>query len=293
MGLRTKFNIVIVLACLAGMALAAVLTWKVARENALAAVEQEIALIRGNALAVRTYTSTGILPLLRDSQDVLFAPHSVPSFAAQTVFGHLRTQHEDYYYKEAALNPTNPDDLAEPWEAELIGRLRADPALDRIAVELDRPDGRFYAVAFPLKVTQDACLTCHSTPEAAPAAMVDLYGREHGFGWQKDEIIGAQIIWAPMSIADERAMRLVLVLLAGLGAAFLLVLIVTNVLLGRIVLRPVAAMSSVAERVSMGDLDVPEYERQGRDEIASLSRSFNRMRRSLDSAMKLLDQQEG
>jgi protein-histidine pros-kinase len=34
---------------------------------------------------------------------------------------------------------------------------------------------------------------------------------------------------------------------------------------------------------------VEEYERKGRDEIAVLSNSFNRMRRSLDSAMRMLD----
>ena len=39
----------------------------------------------------------------------------------------------------------------------------------------------------------------------------------------------------------------------------------------------------------MGDDSVPEFEYPGSDEVASLSRSFNRMRRSLDSAMKMLD----
>jgi protein-histidine pros-kinase len=281
---------VLVLACLIGMALALALSWQVAQRHARATVEQEIALLRGNALAVRGYTSAGIYPLLRDSQDILFAPHAVPSFAAQSVFARFREMHPEYSYKEAALNPTNPDDLAEPWEAELIAELRAQPELESISLEIENENGRVLAVAYPLKVTQQACLACHSTPDAAPAAMVDLYGPENGFGWQMGEIIGAQIISAPKAIADARAREMVVILAAGLGAGFMLVLIVTNVLLGRIVLTPVTRMSEVAERVSMGDFQVPEYQKSGRDEIASLSRSFNRMRRSLDSAMKLLDQ---
>jgi len=40
----------------------------------------------------------------------------------------------------------------------------------------------------------------------------------------------------------------------------------------------------------MGDASPPEYEHPGADEVGSLSRSFNRMRRSLDSAMKMLNQ---
>ena len=74
------------------------------------------------------------------------------------------------------------------------------------------------------------------------------------------------------------------------SAAFLLVLIVTNVMLTRIVLRPVARMSEVAEKVSLGDFSVPEYTKPGKDEISSLSGSFNRMRRSIESAMKLIDE---
>jgi protein-histidine pros-kinase len=37
-------------------------------------------------------------------------------------------------------------------------------------------------------------------------------------------------------------------------------------------------------------MDVEEYEKPGRDEIAVLSASFNRMRRSLDSAMRMMEQ---
>jgi protein-histidine pros-kinase len=36
-------------------------------------------------------------------------------------------------------------------------------------------------------------------------------------------------------------------------------------------------------------MDAPEFTVRGRDEIASLSESFNRMRRSLANAMKLLE----
>jgi protein-histidine pros-kinase len=40
----------------------------------------------------------------------------------------------------------------------------------------------------------------------------------------------------------------------------------------------------------MGEEDVPEYVKPGKDEIASLSASFNRMRRSLENAMKMLEE---
>jgi protein-histidine pros-kinase len=41
--------------------------------------------------------------------------------------------------------------------------------------------------------------------------------------------------------------------------------------------------------VSLGEAGVEEYEKKGSDEISVLSAAFNRMRRSLDSAMKMLE----
>jgi len=43
----------------------------------------------------------------------------------------------------------------------------------------------------PLKIGSAACLTCHSTPDAAPPTMVALYGSQNGFGWKQGETIGA------------------------------------------------------------------------------------------------------
>lgn len=289
MRLRTKFNLVLILACVSGIIAATGLTYQAAKSNALQEIENEIAIIRANALAVRQYTSTGVKPLLSDGNDILFLPHTVPSFSAQTVFSYFSSSFPDYYYKEAALNPTNPDDLAEDWEADLINQLRDDQSLDRISIIRDTDAGKVFAVAFPFTITNPSCLDCHSDPNIAPAAMIDLYGTENGFGWELGETIGAQIIYAPMALADKRAADLVVVIMLAILAAFLVVIVLVNLMLSRIVLKPVAVMSEISEQVSMGDFSAPEYIKKGSDEISSLSASFNRMRRSLDSAMKLLD----
>lgn len=289
MRLRTKFNIVLVTACAIGMAAASFLSYQAAQKNVLQEIENEIAMIRGNALAVRHYTSTGITPLLADSNDILFIPNSVPSFSAQTVFARFQESFPDYSYKEAALNPTNPEDLANDWETGLINLLRANQNLDRVVSIRETEAGRSYVVAFPFKISSEGCLLCHSDPDIAPAAMLDLYGTENGFGWELGETIGAQIVSAPMALADKRALDLVIVILAAIAVAFSVVIVLVNVMLSRIVLKPVSVMSGISEQVSMGDFSAPEYVKKGKDEISSLSESFNRMRRSLASAMKLLD----
>ena len=49
----------------------------------------------------------------------------------------------------------------------------------------------------------------------------------------------------------------------------------------------VLAVTAIA--VSIGNLEVPEFAVKGRDEIAILATSFNRLRRSLQKAMQLLE----
>ncbi len=289
MGLRFKYNIVLLLACVIGIGAAAGLSYRFVQASAVEEIEESIRLLRANALAVRSYTLTNIDPLLSDDNDILFLPETVTSVAARAVFANVQEHFPEFSYQEAALDPTNPADLPTPLEKELIEQFRADPALEQISTVVEREDGRVLTVAFPLTIYPEGCLRCHSTPEAAPPAMVDLYGPDHGFGWELGETVGAQIISAPMALADKRALETGIILIVGLAGVFLLVFVLTNLMLGRIVLRPVRRMSEVAEKVSMGDFSVEEYKKPGRDEISSLSVSFNRMRRSLERAMSMID----
>ena len=55
------------------------------------------------------------------------------------------------------------------------------------------PGDKYLTLSRPLKVGSAACLTCHSTPDAAPPTMVALYGSQNGFGWKQGETIGAQV----------------------------------------------------------------------------------------------------
>lgn len=289
MGLRLKYNLVLMLACIIGITVATGISYLVVRQSAVEDVEQSINILRANAAAVRSYTVNHIDPLLSDGDDILFLPETVTSFAARSIFETFRGEYPEFSYKEAALDPTNPADLPNDLERSMIEQFRANPDLERLSAEVDTPEGKFLTMAFPITINNGGCLRCHSTPEIAPPAMVDLYGPDNGFGWQMGETVGAQVISAPMALVERRAMETAVILISGLAFVFLLVFVLTNMMLGRIVLRPVRRMSEMAEKVSMGDFSVREYRKPGRDEISSLSVSFSRMRRSLERAMSMID----
>jgi HAMP domain-containing protein len=129
---------------------------------------------------------------------------------------------------------------------------------------------------------------CHSTPDKAPPAMVKIYGADHGFGWNAGEVIAVQLVSVPMAIPLKIADQAFKTLMLSLGGIFLLTLIVLDLVVGLVVIRPVTRLSSTADRISTGDLNVPEIPVTGSDEIADLARSFNRMYFSLVKAIRML-----
>ena len=289
MGLRLKFNIILAVCYLLGLSLSIYPFYQISRREAMEQLQSQIDVLRAQALSIRRYTSEEIQPLLAEHSSIQFLPQTVPSFSAQTAFRNFRGFYPQFFYKEAALNPTNPADLARDWERELIEKLRANPELTK-DVSFQTIDNRsHYTATYPLVIRDESCLTCHSTPDRAPTSMVALYGNKKGFGWKLNETIGAQIISVPTDIAEGSIWRNLGLFVGTSSIIFLVLLILLNILLNRYVISPVTRMAKTAEAVSMGDASVAEFEYPGSDEIASLSRSFNRMRRSLDSALKMLE----
>jgi protein-histidine pros-kinase len=288
MGLRMKFNLVLLLAFVIGLALAAYLTDHILKQNAREEVLQNARIMMESAMGARAYTVQRIQPLLTLQMKREFRPETVAAFAATQSFQALREKFPEYTYKEAALNPTNPNDRASDWEADIIHEFRNNAERKELIVERDTPTGRMLNLARPLGIYNENCLVCHGRVEDAPKTMTDIYGVNNGFGWKMGEIIGAQIVTVPMSLPLERAQRTFTTFLILLGGVFALLLVLLNILLHFVVIRPVTRIADIANEVSLGKPDVPEYIKPGSDEIASLSQSFNRMRLSLENAMKML-----
>src|SRR5271169_2140638 len=291
MKIRWKIDLAISGAFLVGLGLAGAGAYTILTKNAEEESLQNARIMIEGASAIRSYTAESIRPLLEQQMKVQFLPHSIPSFAAQSNFKLVRQKLPEYTYREPTLNPTNVNDRAIDWEADIINGFRDDATKRETMITRDTPGGQSVVLARPLKIGSQACLTCHSTPEAAPATMVALYGSQNGFGWKLGEIVGAQMVSIPLGVPLGRASQALLWFLLALAATFLIIIIIVDLLLRALVVKPVAEISEMADKVSMGQLDTPEYVRNSNDEIGSLAQSFNRMRRSLQNAMKMLEEQ--
>ena len=77
--------------------------------------------------------------------------------------------------------------------------------------------------------------------------------------------------------------------LGGLAGAFVVTLLLLNLVLHVVVIRPLRRIAAHANAVTTGNFAAPEFELRGHDEIAALLQPFNRMRRSLANAMQMLE----
>jgi protein-histidine pros-kinase len=290
-GLRAKFNLAILVAFVVGFGATSFALDQLFMEQARQEVLQDAGIMMSAANAVRSFTATYVAPLAVDANQsaTTFVAASVPSFAAQTTFRDVKKQFPDYTYREPTLNPTNPVDRANDWESDFIRAFRDKPSLKQLDAERETPTGLTLTIARPIPINDPACLRCHNTPAEAPPGLIATYGSANGFGWKLHEVVGAQVVSVPMTLPVRQAQERLYAFLIVLAGIFLLVIIILNLLLHFAVIKPALALARVADAVSLGDMTIEEYEPKGRDEIAVLSRAFNRMRRSLDSAMRMLD----
>jgi HAMP domain-containing protein len=288
MGLRLKFNLAMLAIFGLGLAASAYVSYELLQKNARDEVLRSAGVMMEAALAMRSYTVGHVRPNLKP-MDEAFLPESVPAFSATEIMAQLRKTHPDYAYKEAALNPTNPRDRAVEWEADIINEFRSHDDVRELSGTRLTPTGLSMYLARPLQIKDGACLSCHTTAEAAPLTMVKLYGPANGFGWRLNEVIGAQIVSVPMDLAIARANRAFYTFVGSLAGVFVALFVILNLMLSFLIVRPIRTMAGAADKISTGTLDIPELPESGRDEVSRLARSFNRMRRSLEKAISLID----
>ncbi len=290
MRLVVKFNLVLAAVFGLGLVIAAVVARELLLRDAREEVVQDARLIMESALASRSYTNAQIKPILAPQLDAEFLPQSVPAYGATEQFNALHAKFPDFSYKEATLNPTNLRDRASDWEVDIVNRFRQYPGETETVGERDTPSGRSLYPAKPIVIKDPACLTCHSTIEVAPRSMLRRYGPANGFGWKLDETVGAQVVSVPMTLPIHRAQTAFFGFLASLAAIFAAVFVVLNVMLMRIVVRPVTRLAALADEVSLGKIDGPDLPATGDDELGLLTQSFNRMKKSLSHAIKMLEE---
>ncbi|MFZ1101030.1 MAG: DUF3365 domain-containing protein [Steroidobacteraceae bacterium] len=290
MNLLVRINVALIVVFAIGATVTGIACRTVLQGNAEREIRNEAGLMIDSALAARDYTEAQIAPLLATQMQSQFLPQSIPFYAATEQFLRMHSDRPEYAYQEATLNPMNPRDRAMDWQADIIQRFRNEPSMKEFVGERDTPMGRSLYLARPIRA-QAGCLACHGLASAAPKTVVARYGSDNGYGWQAGDVIGTQVVSVPIARAEASASAAFRVFLTALTAVFIALLVVVNLVLYFLVVRPVRRMAQIADQLSVGDTSASEFPASGGAEIAALGRAFNRMRKSLDKALKLLEGQ--
>ena len=287
MKLLVRINLVLVPGLAAAALAAAYVCSSRIEADARGVALREAGLMMDAALTARSYTTQQVVPLLQEGMKHAFLPQSVPSYAATEHFLGLRAQHPEYSYKEATLNPTNPRDRATDWESDIIQQFRNEPQTAEITGGRQTPMGTALYRARPIRA-EPACLQCHGMPSAAPATLITRYGADNGFGWQPREIVGAQIVSVPVSDATAGAQSLFRDVMAVVGGMLLALLLAVNAVVYWMVVRPLGRIAAAADDVSLGNT-ATAIAVTGSAEIRTVARAFERLRTSMDKALRLLE----
>ncbi len=255
--------------------------------------------------SVRNYSNSHINSLLDPKLETQekFVPETIPSFAAREVFETLRKNQEyrNLLYKDATLNPTNLRDKADEFETDIIKRFHNEPGLQNLSGFRNFFGENLFYSARPFAITESKCLRCHSTPEAAPKNLLATYGRENGFNWKLNEILGTQIIYVPASKVFDSVHQSFSLFMGIFMGIFTLVIVLINYLLKRNVIQPIKPMAMIAQKISSDTMsydEAQEFDQKSlraiakrNDELGQLGWVFQKMVREVYAREQRLKQQ--
>ncbi len=293
MKLRSKFNLMLVTVFTMGLGVSGYLSYTQLNENARNEVLGNAGVLMESLLAARTWAVKEVGPNLRETEPDEFLMMGVPPYVANKVMDDVKKRYPEFGYREVALNPTNPKDLPADWEARIVDKFRSDPNHRESWGIRQTKNGPTLYLARPIDIPSSGCLGCHSTPDKAPPYIVKEYGTKAGFGWKLKEIVGAQIVTVPMSVPIANAERMFTTFMVSLVAVFVVLYFLLDRMLVRLIVNPLGRMADAANEISKGNLDIGEFDQTGKDEVADLATSFNRMRRSLLKAMAMFERTNG
>ena len=290
--LGIKLNLILIGILISAIAVSGILLSQILERKIEREVADKAFLIIETMNSVRNYTSSQVKPELATllATNSNFIPETVPAYSAREVFEDLRqqTEYQDFFYKEATLNPTNLRDKADSFETEVTQKFRQNKQLKEQTGFRTNGKEKFYYIARPLEIKKASCLECHDTPAKAPVNLINTYGEDNGFGWKLNEIVASQVVSVPAKKVYEAARQLKLLVLGIVGVIFVVAIALINLFLNKSIIQPIKKIAIKSNEISTGDLDL-QFDRDSQDEIGSLAKSLNRMVQSLKMAFEMID----
>lgn len=240
----------------------------------------------GNALEVNQFTTEEIKDLhsSMSSPDANISFHRKnPALIQRELSDVTQTSKSPAKFRITSDKPMNPNNAPNAFEIKAINKIRKSNQ-----DEYSEASDATYNYARKIIATK-SCLSCHSTPEAAPAAVRANYGDEQGYGYKEGEVVGVISVTIPntytlssfISTFDLRAWCAVVLMLASILSMIVFV--------RQAMIKPIKQLKQYADIASKADpsenVNQPELvpnEHQSSNEIHQLSASLRALREAIN-----------
>lgn len=272
-GLQKKFLVGVGLLFLSFCILLAWLIYRHEKNLLEEAAYEKAQMVLAAAEASRHYIQEVLRPKMFEvvGKDGFVLEAMSTSFVSRAVMDRFRHTLPDYHYRRVATNARNPAYAPRPVEQGLIEFFAAHPQEKSWQGLVELQGQAHFLYARPVYFDR-SCLHCHGDPQDAPAALVERYGRERGFGHREGEIAGISAVTIPVEVAlaaiQGRAFRVF-----GLSLFVLSLLFVgINFFFNRVVVHNLRDLLNIF-RVGLRDDKELELlsEAQAKDELGELT----------------------
>ncbi len=293
--LATKFMFGISVILIAVLGLISILFYGELKSLYIKEAYQKTAIVLGHVEATMQYVKEERRPemyhILGKGRFVREAMST--SFVNKGIMDRFVRMFPDFIYRRVALDPMNPKNRADAFEAALINRFSLAGKGDNVWKGLIRKNGSRYFAYFRAVKMERQCLACHGDPSLSPKSLLVRYGASNGHNWKVGKIVGVESIAIPVdkTFGRLRAVALSIFLIGLGGMAFLFLAL--NYFYYVVSVRPLKKASSFFKSVVNGEKALEtEFKAKGDDEIAELAESFNSMMEHLKKSQDELNASE-
>lgn len=251
-------------------------------------VYRRISVVSNFGEATQIYINQQSQPAIEAKTDALILEGMSSFYAVRSLFEIFNETMPEYMYRQPSLNPLNPSDQADDFEAGIIRQFQNDHTLQELTGYRQQNGAEKFYVAHPITV-EASCLKCHGNPDNAPSAITDLYGKQRGYNWNVDEIISALMIYVPTTDLrfnqaglQRASIFTFLILISGLAITIFL-------LFEKLINQRISILGRAITQQAITPDSLIHLNDTSQDELGQLSRRFNDMANALSKAYQNLE----
>ncbi len=227
---KKKFLLTLVVIYALSVPIISLGTYVILRDNAIRDAYSTGKLYLSTMEAIRHYVSAELRPALyREAPGQFILEGMSRSYVANSIARDIHGKYPGYRYKNATIRtPMNPENAADNFETEVIGKLIGGKLTEWQGVK-SAPDGRYYVLARPGEPFSAECLHCHGDPSHAPSEIRARYGSSGGFNRHIGDLLDGKFVYIPIELPLAAAGKGVTVFIAIYTLFFGVIFVVINV----------------------------------------------------------------